>query len=52
MGGQSIDTVPLANYLKDEYEILIAYGEKENDEEEFAALKEKYNGIAFLQAGL
>jgi len=47
VGGQSIDTVPLANYLKDEYEILIAYGEKENDEEEFAELKEKYNGIAF-----
>jgi glycosyltransferase involved in cell wall biosynthesis len=47
VGGQSIDTVPLANELKDEYEVLIAYGEKENDEEEFDALKEKYNDIAF-----
>jgi glycosyltransferase involved in cell wall biosynthesis len=46
VGGQSIDTVPLANELKDHYEILIAYGQRENDEEEFSTLTD-YNGISF-----
>lgn len=32
IGGQSIDTIPLALQLKDRFEILVAYGEKENDE--------------------
>jgi len=47
VGGQSIDTVPLANELKDQYDIVIAYGEKEKDEEEFSDLIENSSGIAF-----
>jgi glycosyltransferase involved in cell wall biosynthesis len=47
VGGQSIDTIPLANELKDQYEILITYGEKEKDEEEFSSLIESSSRIAF-----
>jgi glycosyltransferase involved in cell wall biosynthesis len=47
VGGQSIDTVPLTNYLKNDYDILIVYGEKENDEIEFTDILQKANGISF-----
>jgi len=47
VGGQSIDTVPLSNQLKGEYKILIVYGEKENDEEEFIKILENTEGISF-----
>lgn len=47
VGGQSIDTVPLANELNKQYDILIAYGEKEKDEEEFSDLIEQSDGIRF-----
>ncbi|HEY6974669.1 MAG TPA: glycosyltransferase [Chitinophagaceae bacterium] len=47
VGGQSIDTVPLADKLKDGYDILIAYGQKEKDEKEFSTLIESCTGIAF-----
>jgi glycosyltransferase involved in cell wall biosynthesis len=47
VGGQSIDTVPLAVELKEQYDILIAYGEKEKDEEEFSSLIESCTDIAF-----
>ena len=47
VGGQSIDTVPLANYLKEHYDILIVYGEKEKDEEEFTDIIQSCNGITF-----
>jgi glycosyltransferase involved in cell wall biosynthesis len=38
VGGQSIDTIPLADQLNNEYDILIVYGEKEKDEMEYASL--------------
>ena len=33
--GQSIDTIPLALALKDQFDILVVYGEKEADELEY-----------------
>ncbi len=47
LGGQSIDTLPLANSLKDEYAITIVYGEKEKDEEEVTELIQSSNGVSF-----
>src|SRR3954454_21761504 len=47
LGGQSIDTIPLAYQLKDEYNIIIVYGEKEKDEQECTELIEKCSGILF-----
>lgn len=47
VGGQSIDTVPLAQALADEYNILILYGEKENDELEYTKLIENSKNIQF-----
>lgn len=35
VGGQSIDTIPLAIALKEAYDILILFGEKQEDEQEF-----------------
>ena len=32
IGGQAADTIPLASYLQDDFEILILYGEKEKNE--------------------
>jgi hypothetical protein len=32
IGGQAIDTIPLAYYLQNDFNILILYGEKEVDE--------------------
>jgi glycosyltransferase involved in cell wall biosynthesis len=47
LGGQSIDTIPLAYKLKDEYNIVIVYGEKEKDEQECIELMGKSSGILF-----
>lgn len=42
IGGQALDTVPLADALRSDFDIEVCYGEKENDEEEALFLKEKY----------
>ena len=47
LGGQLIDTIPLANSLKDEYDITIVYGEKEKDEQEITDFMRNSNGISF-----
>jgi glycosyltransferase involved in cell wall biosynthesis len=46
VGGQSIDTIPLADQLNDDYAILIVYGEKEKDEMEYTSLLNS-KGISF-----
>lgn len=46
IGGQAVDTIPLAWYLKKDFEILILYGEKEKDEIEPQHLLEKYPGLS------
>ena len=46
VGGQSIDTIPLADQLNNQYDILIAYGEKEKDEMEYSSLLGS-KGISF-----
>lgn len=45
IGGQALDTIPLAYYLKDDFDILILCGEKEKDEEEAFFLLDKYPGL-------
>lgn len=45
IGGQAVDTIPLAWYLKDRFEILILYGEKEKDEIEPDFLLRQYPGL-------
>lgn len=47
VGGQSIDTVPLAKHLQQQYDIMIVYGEKENDEEAYTDISENTAGIVF-----
>lgn len=49
VGGQSIDTVPLAQKLSSEYDILIIYGEKEKDEEEYTELIRNAPEVKFLK---
>jgi glycosyltransferase involved in cell wall biosynthesis len=43
VGGQSIDTIPVAQQLSNEYDILIVYGQKEDDEMEYASLLNNNN---------
>jgi glycosyltransferase involved in cell wall biosynthesis len=45
IGGQAVDTIPLAWHIKNDFEILIIYGEKEKDEIEPFFLLEKYPGL-------
>ncbi len=45
IGGQSVDTLPLAWYLQQSFELLIVYGEKEPDEAEPLFLLEQYPGL-------
>ena len=45
IGGQAVDTIPLAYYLQAHFDILILYGEKETDEEEALFLLEQYPGL-------
>ncbi len=46
IGGQALDTVPLAYYLKDDFNVLVLYGEKEPDEEEALFLLKQYPNLA------
>ena len=45
IGGQAVDTIPLAHDLQKWFEVLILYGEKEKDEIEPAFLLERYPGL-------
>lgn len=45
IGGQAVDTIPLAWYLQNNFEILIIYGQKEKDEVEPLFLLDKYPGL-------
>lgn len=49
VGGQSIDTVPLANKLASDFDILIVYGEKEEDEQEYTALLNEAANVEFIK---
>ena len=46
IGGQAVDTLPLAWHLKSNFEILVIYGEKEKDEMEATFLLKQYPGLA------
>lgn len=45
IGGQAVDTLPLAYFLQKDFEILIIYGQKEKDEVEPLFLLNKYPGL-------
>ena len=45
IGGQAVDTIPLAYYLQGHFEILILFGEKEPDEIEPSFLLDQYPGL-------
>ena len=45
VGGISNDIIPLAYYLRSEFEILILYGEKEKSEADAVFLLNKYPGL-------
>ncbi len=45
IGGQAIDTIPLAYYLQNDFNILILYGEKEVDEIEASFLLKQYPNL-------
>lgn len=45
IGGQAVDTIPLAWHLQSDFETLILYGEKEKDELEPSFLLTKYPGL-------
>ncbi len=45
IGGQAVDTLPLAYFLSPDFQILILYGEKEKDEIEPEFLLKKYPGL-------
>lgn len=47
IGGPAADTIPLAWYLRNDFEILFAHGEKEMGEIEPTTLLSKYPGIPF-----
>lgn len=49
IGGQSIDTIPLALALKDQFDILVVYGEKEADELEYDEALSHRGEISFLK---
>lgn len=46
IGGQAVDTIPLAYYLQQHFEIQILFGEKEKDEIEPRFLLDKYKGLS------
>lgn len=46
IGGQAVDTIPLAFYLQKDFDILILYGQKEEDEIEALFLLEQYPNLA------
>jgi glycosyltransferase involved in cell wall biosynthesis len=45
IGGQAVDTISLAYYLQQDFDIVILYGEKENDEIESSFLLQQYPGL-------
>ncbi len=45
IGGQAVDTIPLAYYLQQDFTIVILYGEKETDEIEANFLLKQYPGL-------
>ncbi|HWB26122.1 MAG TPA: glycosyltransferase [Chitinophagaceae bacterium] len=45
IGGQSLDTIPLLYRMREEFDILVLFGCRENDEMEADFLLEKFNGI-------
>lgn len=45
IGGQAVDTIPLAWHLKNYFDILVLYGEKEKDEIEPVYLLQQYKGL-------
>ncbi len=45
IGGQAVDTIPLAWHLQNDFDILILYGEKEKDEIEPGFLLKQYPGL-------
>ncbi len=45
IGGQALDTVPLAHAIQSDFDVEVLYGEKEADEEEANFLKEKYPSL-------
>ncbi len=45
IGGQAVDTLPLAYFLSRDFHVLILYGEKEKDEIEPRFLLERYPGL-------
>ncbi|GEO11630.1 glycosyltransferase [Segetibacter aerophilus] len=45
IGGQAVDTIPLVWNLRNDFEILILFGEKEKDELEPVFLLDKYPGL-------
>lgn len=45
IGGQAIDTIPLAWYLQENFSVHVLYGEKENDEEEALFLLDLYPNL-------
>ena len=45
IGGQAVDTIPLAFYLQEYFDILILYGNKEKDEVEASFLLQQYPNI-------
>ena len=45
IGGQAVDTIPLAYYLQQHFNVLILYGEKEADEVEASFLLHQYTGL-------
>jgi glycosyltransferase involved in cell wall biosynthesis len=45
IGGQAVDTIPLAYALQEDFDILLLYGEKQPDEIEPGYLLESYPGL-------
>ncbi len=45
IGGQAVDTISLAYYLQQDFDIVILYGEKEKDELESSFLLQQYPGL-------
>lgn len=52
IGGQTFDTIPLAWYLRNDFDILILYGEKDTDEEEALFFLDKYPGLSLQKINL
>jgi glycosyltransferase involved in cell wall biosynthesis len=49
VGGPALDTIPLAYHLRNDFDIHILYGNKEDDETEPSFLLEKYKGLKLVR---